>query len=233
LLAFFQPISIRFSIRFFTSAPWPSFLTGAVGAWSSPAVISWRGAPLLSFLGAVLPSCHLFSVRHNCSLAFKSCCYFLLISILLLIYSPILLFNLSVMNDHASRHLVTTALYCVGAPTVAALCECDCDCACVVWSDRKKKRVGACVGRRKVNVKKSSTLPPMIVPHSTNSPSSDDPKLFASSKQQIKNPIIATQTMVCIDTSVAVQWPANSTVAAYNSTFSDQLLTNTTFAANI
>ena len=80
-----------------------------------------------------------------------------LTSIFLLILSPILLFILSVMNDHASRHLVTTALYCVGAPSVAVLCECGCDCAWVVQLDRKKKRVGACVGKRKVKGRKSST----------------------------------------------------------------------------
>jgi hypothetical protein len=95
------------------------------------------------------------------------------------------------MNDHASRHQVATALYCVGAPTVAVLCECDCDFACVVQSDRKKKRVCACLASRKVKVRNPSTLLPTISPHSTNQLSSDDPKVIASSKQQIKKPIIA------------------------------------------
>jgi hypothetical protein len=78
---------------------------------------------------------------------------FRLTSILLLIFSPILLFTFSLMKDYTMRHLVTTVLYCVGAPTVAALCECDCDCAFVVLSDRKKKRVGACLDKRKVKGK--------------------------------------------------------------------------------
>jgi hypothetical protein len=69
------------------------------------------------------------------------------------------------MNDHTSRHQVRTALYCVGAPTVAVLCECDCDFACVVQSDRKKKRVGACLASRKVKVRNPSTLLPTIAPH--------------------------------------------------------------------
>jgi hypothetical protein len=65
---------------------------------------------------------------------------------------------------HGSRS-VTTSLDCVGAPTVAVLCESDCpSTACVVQSERKKnKRVSVIVGNRKVpqksaNVGSVSTL---------------------------------------------------------------------------
>jgi hypothetical protein len=114
------------------------------------------------------------------------------------------------MNDYASRHQVTAALYCVGAPTlycvgaptVAVLFECDCDFACVVQSDRKKKRVGACLASRKVKVRNSSTLLPTIAPHSTNQLSSDYPKVIGSSKQQIKKPIIAPKLAGSVSTSI-------------------------------
>jgi hypothetical protein len=188
----------------------PSILAGAVLP-----LLSFRGAvlPLLSFLGAVLPllsflgavlSCpNFFPVRHTVApWPSNLVVIFSLTSILLSIYSPILLFNLSVMSNHASRHQVTTALYCVGAPTVAVLCECDCDFASVVQSDRKKKRVGACLASRKVKVRNPSTLLSTIAPHSTNQLSSHDPKVIASSKQQIKKPIIAPKLAGSVSTSI-------------------------------
>jgi hypothetical protein len=66
---------------------------------------------------------------------------------------------------HGSRS-VTTSLDCVGAPTVAVLCESDCPTsACVVQSERKKKKRvrSVIVGNRKVpkksaNVGSVSTL---------------------------------------------------------------------------
>jgi hypothetical protein len=94
---------------------------------------------------------------------------------------------------------------CVGALTVAVFSECDCECAWVVQSDRKKKRVGACVGKRKVKGKKLSTRLPMVAPHTTNPPSSDDPKLDTSSKKQIKKPIIAPQFVESVLTLIVQQ----------------------------
>jgi hypothetical protein len=187
----------------------PSILAGAVLP-----LLSFLGAvlPLLSFLGAVLPllsflgavlSCHNFFLSDTIApWPSNLVVIFSLTSILLSIYSPILLFNLSVMNDHASRHQVTTALYCVGAPTVAILCECDCNFTCVVHSDRKKKRVGACLASRKVKVRNPSTLLPTIAPRSTNQLSSDDPKVIASLKRQIKKPIIAPKFAGSVSTLI-------------------------------
>ena len=109
------------------------------------------------------------------------------------------------MNDHAARHLVTTALHCVGAPTVAALCECDYDCACVVLADRKKKRVGASVGKRKVKGKKSWTRPPTLAPHTTNPRPSDDPELVASPKTKTNNPISAPTFVGCVSTLIVLR----------------------------
>jgi hypothetical protein len=61
-------------------------------------------------------------------------------------FHPLLLTTM----PHGSRS-VTTSHDCVGAPTVAALCESDCIIACVVQSERKKKRVSVIVGtNRKV-----------------------------------------------------------------------------------
>jgi hypothetical protein len=189
----------------------PFILAGAV----LPPLLSFLGAvlPLLSFLGAVLPllsflgavlSCPNFFLSDTIApcLAFKSCFYFfahLHSPINIFTYPP---FQSSVMNDHASGHQLTTALYCVGAPTVAVLCECDCDFACVVQSDRKKKRVGAYLASRKVKVRNPSTLLPTIAPHSTNQLSPDDPKVIASSKQQIKKPIIAPKLAGSVSTSI-------------------------------
>jgi hypothetical protein len=123
------------------STPWPSNLAGA-------------------------HRLQLFAIQQSrCSLAFKSCCHFYTHLHSLVNTLPIFLFILSIMNNHALRHLVTMALYYVCAPSVAPLCECDDDCPCVVQLDRKKKRVGACIGKRKVKGKKSSTRPSAIAPH--------------------------------------------------------------------
>jgi hypothetical protein len=58
---------------------------------------------------------------------------------------------------HDSRS-VTTLLDCVGAPTVAVLCESDCpSSACVVQSERKKKkRVSIIVGNREMPKKSAN-----------------------------------------------------------------------------
>jgi hypothetical protein len=103
--------SAKLTFQFIASAPWPSILAGAV-------------FPLLSFLSAVL-SCLICFFLSDTIAPWPSnfVVIFTLTSFLLSIYSPILFFNLSVMNNHASRHQVTTALSCVGALSVA-VCSC-------------------------------------------------------------------------------------------------------------
>jgi hypothetical protein len=121
-------LSIQFPPFFFTGAPWPS-VGALVHRWEHWCTFFQR-VPLCGRLEHLFPQVppliSSFFFHNSCT-------------------RPPPFFSLLLTTmPHGSRS-VTTSLDCVGAPTVAVLCESDCLSACVVQSERNKKRVSGII----------------------------------------------------------------------------------------